>query len=85
MRNEPYKAIVKYTTGHNTGTGMTGSGSGSGSSQPTPVVSVPMGVNGASVLSLISSGMPMGTPSLVVSTYAPSDTLSFPGGLALPA
>jgi hypothetical protein len=63
------------------GTGMTGSGS----SQPTPVVPVPAGANGVPALSLISSGMPSGTPSPVVSTYAPGATPSFPGGPALPA
>jgi len=63
------------------GTGMTGSGS----SQPTPVVSVPAGANGVPALSLISSGMPSGTPSPVVSTYAPGATPPFPGGPALPA
>src|SRR5258707_13362269 len=64
-----------------TGTGM----SGSGSSQPTPVVSVPAGANGVPALSLISSGMPTGTPSPVVSTYAPGATPSYPGAPALPA
>jgi hypothetical protein len=63
------------------GTGMTGSGS----SQPTPVVSIPAGANGVPAISLISSGMPSGTPSPVVSTYAPGATPSFPGGPALPA
>lgn len=63
------------------GTGMTGSGS----SQPTPVVSVPAGANGVPALSLISSGMSSGTPSPVVSTYAPGATPTFPGGPALPA
>lgn len=63
------------------GTGMTGSGS----SQPTPVVSVPAGANGIPALSLLSSGMPSGTPSPIVSTYAPGATPSFPGGPALPA
>jgi hypothetical protein len=63
------------------GTGMTGSGS----SQPTPVVPVPAGANGVPALSVISSGMPSGTPSPVVSTYAPGATPSFPGGPALPA
>ena len=63
------------------GTGVTGSGS----SRPTPVVPVPAGANGAPALSLISSGMPSGTPSPVVSTYAPGATPSFPGGPALPA
>jgi hypothetical protein len=63
------------------GTGM----SGSGSSQPTPVVSVPAGANGVPALSLISSGMSTGTPSPVVSTYAPGATPSYPGAPALPA
>ena len=63
------------------GTGMTGSGS----SQPTPVVPVPAGANGVPALSSISSGMPSGTPSPVVSSYAPGATPSFPGGPALPA
>jgi hypothetical protein len=63
------------------GTGMTGSGS----SQPTPTVSAPTGANGIPALSLISSGMPSGTPSPVVSTYASGATPSFPGGPALPA
>ena len=58
------------------------SGTGSNSSQPTPVVS---GANGVPALSLISSGMPSGTPSPVVSTYAPGATPPFPGGPALPA
>lgn len=63
------------------GTGVTGSGS----SQPTPVVPVPAGANGAPALSLISSGMPSGTPSPLVSSYAPGATPSFPGGPPLPA
>ncbi len=63
------------------GTGVTGSNS----SQPTPVVPVPAGANGVPALSLLSSGMPSGTPSPVVSTYAPGATPSFPGGPALPA
>jgi hypothetical protein len=58
---------------------------GSNSSQPTPVVPVPAGANGVPALSLIFSGMPSGTPSPVVSTYAPGATPSFPGGPALPA
>jgi hypothetical protein len=73
-----------------TGTSSLSALSGSGmtntsSSQPTPVVPVPAGANGVIALSLISSGMPTGTPSPVVSTYAPGATPSFPGGPALPA
>jgi len=63
------------------GTGTTNSSS----SQPTPVVPVPAGANGVPALSLISSGMPSGTPSPVVSTYAPGATPTFPGAPALPA
>ena len=74
-------ATSSLSAGSASGTGTTGSGS----SQPTPVVPVPAGANGAPALSLISSGMPSGTPSPVVSTYAPGATPSFPGGPALPA
>ena len=60
------------------GTGMTGSGS----SQSTPV---PTGTNGVPPLSLISSGMPPGTPSPVAATYAPGATPPIPGAPVLPA
>ena len=77
------------TTSSSSSTGSTSvSGTGttnSSSSQPTPVVPVPAGANGVPALSLISSGMPSGTPSPVVSTYAPGATPTFPGAPALPA
>ncbi|KAH9983935.1 hypothetical protein BJV77DRAFT_1040509 [Russula vinacea] len=59
------------------GTGMTGSGSGS-----TPV---PTGPNGVPPLSLISSGMPTGTPSPVATTYTPGATPPISGAPVLPA
>jgi hypothetical protein len=63
----------------------TGSVSRSGSTIPTPVVSVPPGgQNGAPPLSLISSGMPSGTPSPLVSTYAAGATPPIPGAPPLP-
>jgi hypothetical protein len=58
---------------------MTGSGSGSGS---TPV---PTGPNGVPPLSLISSGMPTGTPSPVATTYTPGATPPISGAPVLPA
>ena len=60
------------------GTGATGTGS----SMSTPV---PTGPNGVPPLSFISSGMPPGTPSPVVSTYAPGATPPISGAPALPA